>query len=30
MGAEGRETEDDEGYRSNKLEDELGKVTPRK
>jgi hypothetical protein len=29
-GAEGRETECDEGYRINKLEDELGKVTPRK
>jgi hypothetical protein len=29
-GAEGRETEDDEGYRSNKFEDELRKVTPRK
>jgi hypothetical protein len=29
-GVEGRETQDDEDYRSNKLEDELRKVTPTK
>jgi hypothetical protein len=29
-GAEGRDTEDDEGYRSNKLGDELGKAKIRK
>jgi hypothetical protein len=29
-GAEGLETEDDEGYKSKKLEDELGKLTARK